>query len=273
MSDPLHEPETPPRATLPEAVATGREHVDEDEARRRARLERDDARRGAHGRRRWVEDSIVRDASPDGRELIVRYTPNDRSNHWITAISFILLAFSGLAMFPPAMFWLSALFGGGQWTRILHPFIGLVMFVSFALLAARFFHHNLIDRDDIQWLRQIDDVLVNREDRLPEVGRYNAGQKLLFFVMIVCLLLLLLSGIVIWRRYFSFYFPIEVIRFAAVVHAASAFVLIVGIVIHIYAALWIKGSIGAMVRGTVTPGWARKHHPRWFREVVKSERR
>jgi formate dehydrogenase subunit gamma len=199
----------------------------------------------------------------------VRYTANERTNHWITAITFVLLALSGLALFHPSMFWLTALFGGGQWTRILHPFVGVVMFVSFFILALRFWHHNYLDRDDVQWLRQIDDVLTNREENLPEIGRYNAGQKLLFFTMVLCLLLLLGSGIVIWRRYFSFYFPIDLIRLAAVVHATAAFVLIVGIVVHIYAALWIKGSIGAMVRGTVTLGWARKHHPKWFRESVK----
>jgi formate dehydrogenase subunit gamma len=201
--------------------------------------------------------------------LIVRYTANERTNHWITAITFVLLALSGLAMFHPSMFWMSALFGGGQWTRILHPFVGLVMFVSFLILALRFWHHNYLDQNDVQWLRQIDDVLANREDRLPEIGRYNAGQKLLFFVMVACLVLLLCSGIVIWRRYFSFYFSVDVIRFAVLVHAFAAFVLICGIVVHIYAALWVKGSIGAMVRGTVTYGWARKHHPRWFRESVK----
>jgi formate dehydrogenase subunit gamma len=201
--------------------------------------------------------------------LIVRYTANERTNHWITAITFVLLALSGLAMFHPAMFWLSSLFGGGQWTRILHPFVGLVMFVSFLILAVRFWHHNYLDRDDWQWMRQIDDVLANREEKLPEIGRYNAGQKLLFFTMVLCLLLLLLSGIVIWRAYFSFYFPIPFVRAAALVHAAAAFVLIVGIIVHIYAALWIKGSVSAMVRGTVTLGWARKHHPRWFRESIK----
>ncbi|SOE74409.1 formate dehydrogenase, gamma subunit [Burkholderia sp. OK233] len=205
----------------------------------------------------------------DDPNLIVRYSPNERTNHWITAITFVLLALSGLALFHPSMFWLTALFGGGQWTRILHPFVGVVMFVSFLILALRFWHHNYLDKSDIQWLRQIDDVLANREDKLPEIGRYNAGQKLLFFVMAACLVLLLASGIVIWRRYFSFYFPIDVIRLAAVVHAIAAFVLIVGIVVHVYAALWVKGSIGAMVRGTVTLGWARKHHPRWFRESVK----
>ncbi|QYD73206.1 formate dehydrogenase subunit gamma [Paraburkholderia edwinii] len=201
--------------------------------------------------------------------LIVRYTANERTNHWITAITFVLLALSGLAMFHPAMFWLSALFGGGQWTRILHPFVGLVMFVSFLILAVRFWRHNYLDDNDWQWMRQIDDVLANREEKLPEIGRYNAGQKLLFFVMVVCLVLLLLSGIVIWRAYFSFYFPIGLVRAAALVHAVAAFVLIVGIIVHIYAALWVKGSVSAMVRGTVTLGWARKHHPRWFRESIK----
>ncbi|SPB12725.1 formate dehydrogenase-N subunit gamma [Caballeronia novacaledonica] len=211
-------------------------------------------------------DSELRDVK--GHRLIVRYTPNERSNHWITAITFVLLALSGLAMFHPSMSWLYAIFGGGQWTRILHPFVGCVMFISFLILALRFWHHNYLDRNDIQWMKQVNDVLTNREDRLPEIGKYNAGQKLLFFVMVASLVLLLLSGIVIWRAYFAFYFPITVIRIASVVHAATAFVLIVSIIVHIYAALWVKGSIGAMTRGTVTYGWARKHHPRWFRETI-----
>ncbi|MBN3851245.1 formate dehydrogenase subunit gamma [Paraburkholderia sp. Ac-20342] len=212
------------------------------------------------------EHTVLTDAK--GNRLIVRYTPNERTNHWITAIAFVLLALSGLAMFHPAMSFLYFVLGGGQWTRILHPFVGCVMFISFLILALRFWHHNYLDRADIQWMRQIDDVLNNREEKLPAIGRYNAGQKLLFFVMVVCLVLLLASGIVIWRRYFSLYFPIGVIRLAALVHAAAAFVLIVGIIVHVYAALWVKGSIGAMTRGTVTYGWARKHHPNWFRETI-----
>ncbi|MFZ6648497.1 formate dehydrogenase subunit gamma [Undibacterium sp. TJN25] len=204
--------------------------------------------------------------------VILRYTPNERSNHWITAICFVLLAISGLAMFHPSMFWLSQLLGGGQWTRILHPFIGLVMFLSFAILVLRFWHHNLPEPGDVQWLKQMDDVVNNREDKLPKVGRYNAGQKLLFFTLIACMLGLLLSGIVIWRAYFSWYFPIPVIRAAALLHAVCAFTLITSIIVHIYAGIWVKGSIGAMVRGTVSYGWARKHHQRWFEEIVKSAR-
>lgn len=205
----------------------------------------------------------------DDVETIERYTPNERSHHWITAIAFVLLALSGLAMFHPALFWLSVLFGGGQWTRILHPFIGIVLFISFALLAGRFWAHNLLDADDRRWLKQFNDVLAKREEALPPVGRYNAGQKLLFFLMVICVAVLLVSGLVIWRRYFGDAFSAGTIRVAAVVHAFTAFVMIVGIIVHVYAAIWVKGSVGAMVRGTVTLGWARKHHAKWFRQSIK----
>jgi formate dehydrogenase subunit gamma len=144
-----------------------------------------------------------------------------------------------------------------------------VIFVFFFALAVRFWGHNLLDADDMRWLKQIGDVLGGREEKLPEIGRYNAGQKLFFFVAVLCILLLLLSGIVIWRRYFSAMFPVGVIRIAALVHAVAAFVVIIGVIVHIYAAIWVKGSVRAMVRGTVTLGWARKHHVKWFRQSVK----
>jgi formate dehydrogenase subunit gamma len=202
------------------------------------------------------------------RDTLLRYTASDRTNHWLTAIAFVCAGLSGLAMFHPALYGLSGLFGGGPWTRILHPYIGLFMVVAFALLAVRFWSHNFMQPADWKWLRQIRDVVNNREDRLPEVGRYNAGQKLLYWVIVVCLAGLLLTGIVIWRAYFSDYFSIRVVRLAALVHAFCAFVLITSIIVHIYSAIWVKGSVHAMTRGTVTPGWAWKHHRAWFREMI-----
>ena len=204
---------------------------------------------------------------PERRDTVRRYATGTRINHWIGAISFVLLALSGLALFHPALFWLTGLFGGGTWTRILHPFIGIVMVIAFALLAAKMWRDNFLDDSDRVWLRSVKDVVNNREENLPDVGRYNAGQKLVFLVTVACLIGLLLSGIVIWRAYFAMYFPIGVIRLASVVHAISALVLICTIIAHIYAAIWVKGSVHAMTRGTVTPGWAWKHHRAWFRAV------
>jgi len=202
------------------------------------------------------------------RDVIERYDDSERVNHWIVAIAFVLLALSGLALFHPSMFFLTNLFGGGPWTRILHPFIGLVMFIAFAALAARVWRANTLDEKDKQWLRQWEDVVNNREDKLPEVGKYNAGQKLLFWLQAVCLIVLLLSGIVIWQPYFAPAFNITVIRIAVVLHAFTAFVLILAIIIHIYAGIWVKGSIRAMTRGYVTRAWARRHHAAWYRQVA-----
>jgi len=204
-------------------------------------------------------------------ELIDRYGPADRFNHWLTAITFLLLAGSGLALFHPSLFWFTQLFGGPTWTRILHPYAGLVMFLSFAGLALRFWQHNLLSRNDLLWLGRIGDVVRNREDRLPEVDRYNAGQKLLFWTLIATVPALLASGIVIWQPWFAPLFPIGLLRLALLFHALCAFVLIAGIIVHIYAAIWVRGTLGAMIRGSVTRAWAKKHHPGWYKRVMRGE--
>ncbi len=202
-------------------------------------------------------------------DVILRYTAGTRINHWIVAASFLLLALSGLALFHPALFWLTNLFGGGPWTRILHPFIGVFMVAAFALLGAGLWRDNYLEQRDWIWLKKIRDEITDHEENLPEVGRYNGGQKLLFFTIVACLIGLLLTGVVIWRSYFSAFFSIRVLRYASLLHAVCGFVLICAIIVHIYAGIWVKGSIRAMTRGWVTPGWAWKHHRAWFREITK----
>src|SRR5207253_9379732 len=140
--------------------------------------------------------------------------------------------------------------------RFLHSFIVLLMLIVFLSFAATVWDDNRMQPADWQWLRRWRDVMNNREEQLPEVGRYNAGKKLLFLVIVACLAGLLLSGLVIWRAYFSFYFAIGLIRFASLLHAVCAFVLICAVLVHIYAAVWVKGCVHAMLGGAVTPGWA-----------------
>jgi formate dehydrogenase subunit gamma len=207
-------------------------------------------------------------SDPERRETLVRYSAGVRTNHWLVALAFVLAGLSGLTFFHPALFWLSNLFGGGPWTRILHPFIGVFMAAAFVTLAARVWNDNRLRAADWQWLRQWRDVVNNREDRLPEVGRYNGGQKLLFLVLVVCLLGLFLTGLVMWRTYFTF--PVDVVRLGSVLHAIFTVVLICAILVHIYAGIWVKGSVQAMVHGTVTPGWAWKHHRGWFRQITNA---
>jgi formate dehydrogenase subunit gamma len=60
-----------------------------------------------------------------------------------------------------------------------------------------------------------------------------------------------------------------VVRVAVLVHAVSAFVAILAIIVHIYSAYWTKGSVRAMTRGTVTAAWAKHHHPAWYKQAGK----
>ena len=128
---------------------------------------------------------------------LIRHATGARINHWITGGCFVLLLLSGLSMFHPMLFFLSGLFGGGQWTRAIHPWIGIVLLVSYLGLIAQFWRDNLWSWDDIAWLRAIDRVLVNEEEGVPEVARFNAGQKFVFWSMALLVPTLFVTGIVI----------------------------------------------------------------------------
>ena len=206
-------------------------------------------------------------------KLIQRYSAGDRVNHALLALAFILAGLSGLTFLHPSMFWLSSLFGGGQWTKFLHPFFGVLMFLFFFVAMVKFWKHNLLTGNDIRWLGRLGDVMKNREENLPPIGKYNPGQKLLFWSLVLAMPLLLLSGIALWQPWFAPMFPIGVVRVAGVVHAVSAFVLFMGMIVHIYSAIfWIKGSTRAMTRGTVTESWARKHHPLWHQQMTSGQK-
>ncbi|BCQ42504.1 hypothetical protein ERHA55_00310 [Erwinia rhapontici] len=147
------------------------------------------------------------------------------------------------------------IFGTPQLARILHPFVGTVMFITFLRMFFRYWRHNLFDRQDMIWMKNIHKIVQNKE--VGDTGRYNFGQKCVFWAAIVSLILLLASGIVIWRPYFAPAFSIPLIRAALVVHSVAAVVLIAVIMVHVYAALWVKGTITAMVEGWVTTRWAK----------------
>ena len=181
----------------------------------------------------------------------------------------MLLAASGLAFFHPAFWSLTAVLGGGESSRYLHPILGVLMFVSFIIFAFQKMGDNLMKSHDWKWMGQIGDVLANRDDRLPEVGKYNAGQKLAYWAMLASMLALMGSGLIIWQQFFSHMFTIETIRTAALVHALSGVVLILTIIVHVDAAIWVKGTIGAMTKGTVSRAWAKHHHPLWYRSLDK----
>lgn len=204
------------------------------------------------------------------RGTLIRNATGTRINHWITGGCFVLLVLSGLSMFHPMMFFLSELFGGGQWTRAVHPWIGIVLAVSYLGLIVQFWRDNMWSRDDLAWMKAIGRVLVNDEEGVPEVARFNAGQKFVFWSMALLVPVLLITGILIWDVYFSTFSSIEAQRIAVFIHGMAAAAAIIIWIVHVYAAIWVRGSVRAMTQGYVTPGWAFRHHRKWLRGLAES---
>ena len=200
-----------------------------------------------------------------------RYTASERANHWVVGISFILLALSGLAFFHPAFYPLTMLFGGGTWARILHPFIGVIIGVAFAIMFIRFYRLNFITPADREWISRIGEMIDGNDHNMPEQGKYNAGQKMVFWVMTLGLVVLLCTGVLFWQPWFASDVPIPVQRVAVLLHSLAAFVMSLTAVVHIYAAIWVKGTLRAMTQGTVTAGWAKRHHLLWYREKMQGQ--
>ncbi|MBV1693910.1 MAG: formate dehydrogenase subunit gamma [Hyphomicrobiales bacterium] len=211
----------------------------------------------------------------DAPVQVRRYSGSARLNHWIMAVSFVLLLVSGLALFHPSLFFLSGFFGGGSNVRFLHPWIGLVFAIGFFLLFIRFLPANLPERTDWVWLARVKHVLAGRDEYLPEVGKYNAGQKMVFWSQAVLVPIMLVTGFGLWepglawlQQTFGFKATIDQRRMAALVHSLAAVLTIVIWIVHVYAAIWVRGTISAMTRGTVSGGWGWRHHRRWLKEEV-----
>ena len=202
---------------------------------------------------------------------IIRHKPVARVSHWFLVISFFMTMFTGVAFFFPDFAWLTEILGTPQLARAIHPFTGIVMFIAFIIMALIYWDHNIPEKNDLKWAMNVHEVLKGNEHAVAYNGKYNFGQKMLFWTLNLAMFTLLITGIIMWRKYFSHNFSIQTLRIAILLHSASAFALFTGILVHMYMAFWIKGSIRGIVEGWVTVRWAKKHHPKWYREEILPE--
>ena len=113
---------------------------------------------------------------PPGR--ILRYGFRERITHWVAALSYVYLLLTGLAFHSPWLFWLAIALGGGQISRMLHPWIGLLFIAAVLQMYGLWASQMGITDDDRAWFRSVNHYIRNEDEKMPPVGRYNAGQKL-----------------------------------------------------------------------------------------------
>lgn len=207
---------------------------------------------------------------PTGR-MIERFNAWERIVHWTTAISFVVLALSGIVMlfgkhillpvFGYTLFsWLSIL------CKNLHNFVGPLFVLCTALMVITFIRDNVPRAYDWLWIRKAGGLVSGQH--VPS-GRFNAGEKGWFWVGVAIL------GIVVSVTGVILDFPQLVdsarnsMQQANMIHAVAATIFMTLALGHIYlGTIGMEGAYDSMRHGTVDETWAKEHHEYWYKEVA-----
>ena len=202
------------------------------------------------------------------RGELLRHPVYTRFLHWSVAIFFVLSLLTGFAIYSPWLYrWLAPLFGGGPTARLLHPWFGLAFDVAFFFQFLNWFAPMTWTKADSRWLRRIKRYVTNEEKvEAEDVGFFNGGQKLYFWLIALSAALFLLTGLPLW---FDDAAPRRLVAASYVVHDIAALVMLAGFIVHIYEGTAAQpGTFRSMIDGTVTRAWAWTHHPAWHRQAT-----
>ena len=200
---------------------------------------------------------------------VLRYNLQERLTHWAAGVAYVYLLATGLAFWSPWLFWLAVVLGGAQVSRMLHPWAGLLFVASVWNMYVMWARQMKYTDDDRKWWKAVKYYSTNQDDKMPPAGRYNAGQKFLFWGFFWGGLLLLASGIILWTpQYFALHSLIAM-RIAVLVHVVAALFTIGLFMIHLYMGIFAeRGAFGSVIRGDVSIAFAKRYHPGWYDEIV-----
>jgi len=230
------------------------------------------------------------DAGLSGKS-IERFSEVERFAHWLSAVSFILLALSGLnllygrhVLLPvlgPEVFAALSLAG-----KYVHNYVSFAFMAGLVLMFVLWVRHNLPHKSDLIWLEQLGGLIVRGTH--PPAKKFNAGQKAVFWIVILGGSSLAASGVSLMFPFefsmFEWTFgvfntvlgtelpaaltPLEEMQLSQWWHAIMALIMIVAILGHIYiGTLGMEGAFDAMGTGQVDENWAQEHHSLWVAEV------
>jgi formate dehydrogenase subunit gamma len=204
---------------------------------------------------------------------VLRFTSFERFSHWLTATSFVLLALTGLnitfgrplllPLIGPEAF---STFSEGA--KYVHNFVSFPFVVGLVLIITMWMKDNVVRKVDIVWLKEGGGFIPSRH---PTAGRFNAGEKLVFWLALGAGAAVSVSG---YLLLFPFYVTdIFGMQIAQGVHSVIAVLFIALIIGHIYiGTLGMEGAFEAMGTGSVDLNWAKEHHGLWLEEEIAKGR-
>ena len=223
----------------------------------------------------FIRGRIRLHGQPTGR-MIERFNGIERVAHWTMAISFVVLAITGIVILwgkHIVLPWLGH--SGFAWITIvsknLHNFVGPLFIFSIVVFVLLYIKDNLPRAGDLAWLMKMGGLL-SKSGEHPPSGRFNGGEKLWFWGGVVLLgAVVSVTGLILdfpnWNQ------GREAMQQANVVHAVAAILFIAGSFLHIYlGTLGMEGAYKAMREGYVDETWAKEHHALWYEEVKQGKR-
>jgi formate dehydrogenase subunit gamma len=216
----------------------------------------------------FTQGPITTHEKPTGR-MIDRFSVAERWAHWVMGISFVVLGITGLVMLfgkhvllpiigYTLFAWLSAL------SKNLHNFVAPLFMVSLLVFIVMYAKDNLPEKGDGAWLANGWKIFAG--EHLPS-GRFNAGEKVWFWVGVVILCLIVsVSGLIL--LFPNFDQVRATMQQAHIVHAVAA-ILVIGLGLgHIYmGTIGVEGAYRNMRDGVTDETWAKEHHEYWYNDV------
>lgn len=205
--------------------------------------------------------------------LVLRFSTGERVSHWVHAISFFVLLFTGLgvlsAFFQPAMI----IFGGIQAARVIHRVSAIIFVVVVGLMffiGNPHYHWRWLKfvfnftKSDWQHVSAFPKEFFGGHGIYPAPDKFNGGEKINSLITILGTVFITLSGIVMW---WAPLFPPGLVRWAYPVHDLSMFLMTAAVIGHMYLGLLhpdSRAAMSGMVNGYVSTKFARAHHAQWY---------
>jgi formate dehydrogenase subunit gamma len=214
----------------------------------------------------------IRIASGRSGRKVVRFRGFERFSHWLTAVSFVLLGLTGLnitfgklVLLP--VIGLEAFSNFAETAKYVHNFVSFSFVVGLLLIVALWLKDNIPERVDIDWIKQGGGFIKSKH---APAGRFNAGEKLVFWFALGAGIAVIVSG---YLLLFPFYFVnIAGMQSAQVVHSVVAVLFVAVILAHIYiGTLGMEGAFEAMGTGEVDLNWAKEHHDQWLLDTLEKD--
>ncbi|MGG5819558.1 formate dehydrogenase subunit gamma [Falsiroseomonas sp. HW251] len=203
---------------------------------------------------------------------VTRFTLLERTSHWMVAISFVVLALTGLNITYGAyalrpVIGAPAFTAATWWGQAIHQGAAFAFMLGVLVMLVHWGRENLIRRVDVEWIKA--GGMLSKHP--PTAGKFNAGQKALYWLSMLGGVLLSVTGILLMMP--GLLDDISAQQWAHVAHGLVAMGMIALILGHAYlGTAGTEGAFEGMRDGDVDFNWAREHHGRWLDEEVQRAR-